>query len=113
MLAVPAFAQSGWLQVGKAHLDGSAGIGTIEPRWAPNFSEAMLCSEGGAIKVNDATFRMRDGKVQRLKLRVRLADGGCTKAFSVGRKRDVAGVDIAYDAASLGGGKTRLQLVAR
>jgi hypothetical protein len=113
MLAVPALAQSGWLQVGRTHVDGASATGTIEPRWEPTFSEAMVCTDGGALKVNDVTFRMRDGKTQHARLRLRLADGGCTKALKVGRKRDLAGVDIAYDPASLGGGKTKLQLVAR
>ena len=113
MAAAPAAAQSGWLAAGRVKIDAEASAATMEVRWGPKFDEVMLCTEGSAVKLNSATFRYKDGKTKIVKLRARLADGACTKTTSLGRGRDVASVDIAYDPASLQGAKTKIQLVAR
>lgn len=113
MLGVPAAAQTAWSAVGRVKVDAEASAGTIEVKWQPSFREIMLCTEGSAIKLDQLVLRFSDGKSQAVKLRARLADDGCSKTVSVSKGRDLATAEVAYDAASLAGGKTRLQLVAR
>ena len=111
--AAPALAQTGWTTVGHAALAAEAGIATITPRWQPQFREIMFCTEDHDVRLLDAAIRFRDGRTQTIKIRARVADGGCSRMASVGRNRDIAGVDIAYDPASLGGGRARLLFSAR
>jgi hypothetical protein len=113
LIAAPAVAQKGWSAVGRAKIDSEAATGTLEVKWQPGYREIMLCAEGNAVKLDTLVLQFRDGKSQPVKLRARLADGGCSKTASVARNRDVATADISYDRASLAGGKTRLQLYAR
>ena len=112
-IAGPAAAQgSGWTPVGRAMVAPDAASGTIEVRWQRAFREAMLCVDGHGIRLAAATFRFEDGTTKVVKLRQALADGGCSKPFSMPRKT-VSSADIGYDPASLGGAKAKVQLTAR
>jgi hypothetical protein len=114
LLAAPAAAQeTGWTTVGRASVDGGAASGSIKVRWDPSFRQGMFCTDGSAIRLGDATLRFEDGTSKVVKVRQKLGDGGCSKPIAVPRKRQVATVDIAYDAATLAGGKAKVQLVAR
>ena len=114
VLAAPAGAQgTGWTTVGRTVVQPDAGSGSMDVRWEKAFREAMLCVDDHAIKLTEATFRFADGSSKAVKLRQTLADGACSKPLSVPRKSDVASVDIAYDSASLGGSKAKVQITAR
>ncbi|HEY0111573.1 MAG TPA: hypothetical protein VGB59_00315 [Allosphingosinicella sp.] len=113
-LAAPSVAQdSGWRTLGRAPVNPEATSGTINVRWDPNLREAMFCVDGHGVRLTDATLRLQDGSAKLVKIRQTLADGGCSKALPLPRKADVASVDIAYDSASLGGAKAKVQLTAR
>lgn len=112
-LAAPALAQSGWTAVGGRAVSGEAGRDTIAVRWQPQFREIMFCVEGRAVRLLDGTVRYRDGRSQSVRVRARIADGACSRMANVGRNRDIATVDIAYDPASLEGGRTEVEVFAR
>ena len=113
-LAVPATAQdTGWTTVGRASVGADAASGSITVRWDPSFRQGMFCTDGNSIKLQDATLRFQDGTTKVVKVRQKLADGGCSRPIAVPRKSDVETVDIAYDPATLAGGKVKVQLVAR
>ena len=114
LLAAPATAQeTGWTTVGRASLGPDAASSTMKVRWDPQFRQGMFCTDGHAIKLGDATLRFEDGTAKVVKVRQKLADGGCSKPIAVPRKSHVATVDIAYDSATVAGGKAKVQLVAR
>jgi hypothetical protein len=111
--AAPAAAGSGWTSIGSARLDGAAASATAKLRWQAGFKELLVCAEGGAVKIGEATLRFADGTSRPLKLRTRLVDGGCLAELSVGKSRTVESMDIAYDPKSLAGAKTKITLAAR
>ncbi len=113
VVAAPAAAQSGWTGVGGRRVGGDAGRGTITVRWQAQFREIMFCVEGRAVRLLDADIRFRDGRSQNVRIRSRIPDGGCSRVSAVGRNRDIATVDIAYDPASLEGGRVDVDLFAR
>jgi hypothetical protein len=115
LIAAPAAAQSGWTMVGYAVLDGgaAAGTGTIRTRWQAQFREIMFCAEDHAVHLTDATVRFRDGRTQNVRVRMRVANGGCSRMSNVGRNRDIEAVDLSFDAASLEGQRARVQLFGR
>lgn len=108
-----ATAGTGWSTIGSAKFDGGAGTATAQLRWQAAFREMMVCAEGGAVKLGEATLRFRDGSVRVMKLRSRLNDGACTAPLSVGKGRDAASMDLAYEAAATAGGAGKLMLAAR
>ena len=113
-VAAPAGAQgSGWTTIGRGATEPDSDSGTIAVRWDPDFREAMLCVEGHAIRVAEATLRFEDGSSKVVKLRQLLADGACSKPLAVPRKAKVASVDIGYDGESLAGAGAELQIAAR
>jgi hypothetical protein len=106
----PAVAGTGWTSVGGTKLDGAVKTATAELRWQTGFREMLVCVEGGAVKLGDATLRLKDGTTKPLKLRTRLDDGACTEPLSVGKNRDFVSVDFAYEGA---GAANRLSVVGR
>ena len=114
ILAGPATAQdSGWSTVGRVTVGPDASSGTMTVRWDPSFRQGMFCADGAGVRLADATLRFADGTSKIVKVRQKLADGGCSKPIAVPRKSQVATLDIAYDSATLNGGKAKLQLAAR
>lgn len=111
-LAAPAAAQSSWTMVGTSRLD-EAGSQTMRVSWQPEFREVMLCADDGDVKLDEATFRFRDGRTKTLKLRSRIANMDCSRTLGIGRNQDVATIDLSYDPASLKGARTKVSLSAR
>jgi hypothetical protein len=111
VVAAPAAAGTGWTSVGRAMLEGGTGTASAELHWQAAFRELLVCADGGAVKLGDATLRFRDGTSRPLKLRTRLAGGDCTDPLSIGRK-ELASIDFAYEAGAAGGAN-RLSIVGR
>jgi hypothetical protein len=111
--AAPASAGSGWTSIGSAKLDGAAASATAKLRWNGDYRQLLVCADGGAVKLSQATLRFADGSAKPVRLRARLADGSCLAEMSVPKGRGVESVDFAYDPASLAGAATRITLAAR
>jgi hypothetical protein len=112
--AAPAAAQSGWTGVGWAPASGDSGRVAITAHSDPRFRELMICVEGNAVRINDADLRFADDHRQSIRIRARMADGACSRMFTLSsRGKAIAAADITYDAASLAGGTVRVQLFAR
>lgn len=104
MLGVaPAAAGSGWTGVGQASLDGGAGTVTAPLRWQSGFSEMLVCADGGTVRLTGATLHLADGTTKTMRLGERLKQGGCAAELRVGRGRDIAAIDFAYEAPPSGG----------
>jgi hypothetical protein len=114
MIAVPAFAESGWRAIGHAQAAAGAVSVTISARESGTYREFIVCLDGGPARLTDAIVHYRDNRVQTYRLRARLADGGCSRAVSLsGRDHAIASLDIGYDPASLQGAGPRLELSVR
>jgi len=73
----------------------------------------MFCTQDHAVRLSEATVRFRDGRAQNVRIRARVADGGCSRMATVGRNRDIESVDVGYEPASLEGTRARVQLFGR
>ncbi len=113
-MAAPAAAQErGWVMIGRAQADGSSGTGTLEARQIEPFREIMICVNGAPVRFDQVGVRLRDGSSIDIRLRTRIGEGGCSRFLPLRGRRDIAGMNFTYDAASLGGGTARVELFAR
>ena len=114
LLAAPAAAQSGWMRIGASEVSGDTGRATVSARGQPQFRELMICVEQHPIKITGGEIRFRDGRTQALRLRSLIDKQDCSSFLRLsGRERDIASVDLTYDAASLSGQASRVELYAR
>jgi len=113
--AAPALAQDrGWGMIGQREVSGGVDHDTIPARGGEQYRQIMFCVEDAPIRFRAVTIRFQGGTFQQATLRDRIAAGRCGGAITLrGRDRDVAGVDITYEAASLGGATARVQAYAR
>ncbi len=111
----PALAQDrGWGMIGQRQVSGGADRDTIPARGGEQYRQIMFCVEDAPVRFRAVTVRFQGGTSQQMTLRDRIAAGRCGGAINLrGRDRVVAGVDIAYEAASLGGGTAKVQAYAR
>jgi len=111
--SAPAIAQSGWAQVGNSLAEASAGTTSMTPTLDPRYREIMFCVDGHLIRLNDATIHFEGGTQQTVRVRARVADGGCSRMSMIGSRRTIQRVEIAYDPATLAGASAHVQLYAR
>jgi hypothetical protein len=111
--SAPALAQSGWAQVGSSTAEAGAGTTSMTPTLDPRYREIMFCVEGHPIRLNDATFHFEGGTQQTIRVRARVAAGGCSRMSVIGSRRTIERVEIAYDPATLAGASARVELYAR
>ena len=113
--AAPALAQDrGWGMIGQRQVSGGVDHDTIPARGGEQYRQIMFCVEDAPIRFRAVTIRFQGGTSQQMTLRDRIAAGRCGAAITLrGRDRDVAGIDIAYEAASLGGATAKVQAYAR
>ena len=112
-MAAPAAAQErSWMMIGRAEANGS-GQGTLDARQVEPFREIMICVNGADVRFDQIGVRLRDGGSIDIRLRARIGDGGCSRFLPLRGRRDIAGMNFTYDAASLGGGTARVELFAR
>jgi hypothetical protein len=112
-VSAPAIAQSGWAQVGSSTAEAGAGTASMTPTLDPRYREIMFCVDGHLIRLNDATIHFEGGTQQTLRVRERIADGGCSRMSTIGSRHRIERVEIAYDAATLAGAGAHVQLYAR
>lgn len=111
-LSVSASAQSGWTTVGQVRIGGEASTAAIPVRWQKQFREIMFCLDGPGVRLQTLTLQLGEGRPRAIRFGA-IAAGGCSRPASVGKNKDVTGADLSYDAASLRGAETKVQLVAR
>lgn len=113
-LAAPAFAQSGWTGIGHAAATPEAGSVTVPARGEARQREIMFCVEGHLLRINEAVLHYEGGATQNIRLRQRVADGGCSRMGTLsGRNRILVSADVAYDPATLEGSRTLVQIFVR
>lgn len=113
-LAAPAPAQSGMGLIGQRQIGGGVDRDTIPARGGEQYRQIMFCIEDAPVRFLGATVRYQDGTAQVMNLRDRLAAGRCGRVLDLrGRDRNVVGIDIIYEAASLGGATARVKVYAR
>jgi len=113
-LAAPALAQSGWTGIGHAPATPEAGSVTVPARGGARQREIMFCVEGHLVRLNEAVLHYEGGAIQNLRLRQRVADGGCSRMATLsGRNRILTSAVVAYDPATLEGGRTQVQIFVR
>ena len=113
-LAAPAAAQSGWTRIGAGDVGGDSGRATLSARSEPQFRELMICVERHPIRIMETEIRFRDGRTQVVRVRALIDKQDCSRTYRLGgRERDVASVDLTYDAAALDGQTSRVELYAR
>ncbi len=111
--SAPAIAQSGWAQVGNSLAEASAGTTSMTPTLDPRYREIMFCVDGHLIRLNDATIHFEGGTQQTVRVRARVADGGCSRMSMIGSRHTIQRIEIAYDPATLAGASAHVQLYAR
>lgn len=113
--AVAGLAQDrGWGMIGQRQVSGGVDHDTIPARAGEQYRQIMFCVEDAPIRFRAVTIRFQGGTSQQMTLRDRIAAGRCGGAITLrGRDRVVAGVDISYEAASLGGATAKVQAYAR
>lgn len=114
VLSAPAAAQTGWIRIGAGDVSGDSGRATVAARSEPQFRQLMICVEQHPIRITEAEIRYRDGRSQPIRIRELIDKQDCSRFLRLsGRERDVASVDLSYDAASLSGQVSRVELYAR
>ena len=112
--SAPALAQSGWAQVGQATAQSSASATTLDrPVLDPRYREGMICVDGHAMRLNQATVRYESGNQTTINLRARVTNGGCSRAFGINSRHTIQSVEVTYDPATLEGASAHVQLYAR
>jgi hypothetical protein len=110
----PAIAQSGWNGIGQAAATPEASSVTITARGEARQRELMFCVEGHLLRINEAVLHYQGGAAQNIRLRQRVADGGCSRMATLsGRNRILATADVSYDPATLEGARTQVQIFVR
>jgi hypothetical protein len=111
--SAPAIAQSGWARVGGSTAEAGAATTSMIPTLEPRYREIMFCVDGHLIRLNDATIHFEGGTQQTVRVRARVADGGCSRMSMIGSRRTIERVEIGYDPATLAGVNARVELYAR
>jgi len=113
-LVAPALAQSGWTGIGQAAATPEAASVTINARGEARQREIMFCLEGHLLRLNEAVLHYQGGATQNVRLRQRVADGGCSRMATLsGRNRILVSAHVAYDPATLEGARTQVQIFVR
>ena len=112
--AMPAAAQSGWATLVEHEATGDTDHLALD---VPNQNRAMqimLCVDGHVIQVQSLSVRGRGGATQNITVRARVPAGGCSRIMDLhGSDRDIAGVTVTYQPASLQGGTAQVQVLTR
>ena len=114
--AAAALAQggTGWYGIGQAVAQPDAASVSIAAHGDAHNHEIMVCVEGHAMKLTDATLHFEGGGTQSMRIRQRLDDGGCSDGKGLsGRNHAVTSAEIGYDQAVLAGGSAHVQLFVR
>ena len=114
-MALPvAAAETGWTGLGHREVSDSVDRDTITARDRGTFRQIMICVERAPVRFYDVVVRYRNGGTQNVRIRALVRAGRCTRNIDLrGRDRNVEAVDFAYEAASLGRGRARVELFGR
>jgi hypothetical protein len=113
-LAVPAFAQDGWVQLGARNVTDRVDRDTIGVPGRQWFRQVKLCVYGHVVRFYDVDVRFANGTSQRLGVRDLIPAGGCTRNIDLrGRARNIQAIDFTYEAASIGPGRAEVRAFAR
>lgn len=116
VVAVPVAAEPGMGMIGRRLVGGdaaAAGRDTIPVTGTERYGTLLICVDRAPIRFQEVVVRFKDGRASNVRLRSLIAAGGCSREIPLSGRRDIAGVEIAYDAASLGGERALLQLFGR
>lgn len=105
---------TGWHGIGQTVASADAGSVTIAAHGEPRDREIMVCIEGHMMRLLDATLHFEGGGTQSIRIRQRIADGGCSEGAGLnGHNHGVESAEISYDQAVLAGGSAHVQLFVR
>jgi hypothetical protein len=113
VVAVPVLAQPGMGMIGRRLVADTAERDTIPVTGSDHYGTLMICVDDAPIRFQEIVVRYKDGSARNVRLRALVAAGRCSREIELGGRRELAGVEIAYQAASLGGGRALLQLFGR
>lgn len=110
---VPTPAQPGMGMIGRRQIGDTAARDTIPVTGTEQYGTLMICVERAPVRFQEIVVRYKDGRARNFRLRSLVAAGRCSRQIELNGRRDIAGVDVAYDSASLGGERALLQLFGR
>jgi len=111
--AAPAPAQPGMGLIGRHQISDAVDHDTIRIIRNEQYVTILLCVDDAPLRVQDLVVRFKNGTAQTVRLRSLIAAGRCSREIALNGRREIAGVDIAYQPASLGGGRAALELFGR
>jgi hypothetical protein len=112
-VAPPVLAQPGMGMIGRRLVADTAERETIPVTGSDHYGTLMICVDDAPIRFQEIVVRYKDGSARNVRLRALVAAGRCSREIELGGRRELAGVEIAYQAASLGGGRAVVQLFGR
>jgi hypothetical protein len=112
--ALPAAAQSGWATLVERPINADVDQQAMDVPSQNRAMQVMICIDGHAVQLQTLDLRFRGGSTQRLVIRARVPASGCSRIMDVhSGDRDIAGVTVVYQPASLQGASAQLQVLTR
>lgn len=112
-VAAPLAAQPGMGLIGRRQVSDAVDRDTIPVTGTALYGTLLICVDDAPLRFQEVVVRYKNGTSQNVRLRTLIAAGRCTREIELHGRRDIAGVEVTYQTASLGGQRARLQLFGR
>jgi hypothetical protein len=111
--ALPTLAQPGMGLIGRRQITSAADRDTITVSKTENYGTLMLCVDDAPVHLMEMVVHYRNGTSQNIRLRSVVQAGRCGREIELHNRREIASVDLTYNATRLGEARASVLLFGR